>query len=227
MSKLDKARAAFIKQIKDDLSKLSPGNPSIDKLIEYIEGLSDKALRDYVDLLESGKHTIPIAAEAFSDSISQERTLKVAKEIGHKVRQKIWFIDKDDPNVRYLSPIAFPVFTLPVRVLQQTVESKRSIPSDVSIIDDLSGQVTGDSKGSRITSPELQALNSHNIDNTIIEYLKGRGGDQEANRVMEKELMATGKVTTDTIMASGTKVKSTEVASTLLTSAHIKNNLAE
>jgi hypothetical protein len=158
--------------------------------------------------------------------ITIENNLRIAETIGHKFFERLWVTDAQT-GVTYLTPNEFMIVDLPIRRQAQLLVKKSSIPVDHRSVDELSGQVTGGSKGSKLSFPELQAQVSQNLDRTIIEEIKIRGGDEKAYQEFERLMVERGSCAQDEILALGTKVRSTQTVAALLKGMHLDNNLAD
>lgn len=228
-------RAAATTYILDKISKIDPtdkGNYELTK--SQLESLSDAEFDQYMVRLrrpvdnddpEYVQECLTYYAPNLSTTkISIERNLALAKEIGHKFFERLWITDAQT-GVEYLTPNTYIVVDLPIRRQAQLLIKKASIPTDHKSIDELSGQVTGDSKGSKLSFPELQAQVSQGLDHTVVEEIKIRGGDEKAYQEFERQMIERGSVSQAEILALGTKVKSTETLSILLKGMHLDNNL--
>lgn len=218
-------RKAAMAVITELLNELIPGAPGIAVLEAQLNALSDQAFDEYMTKLETGEEILPLVVPNLQKpKLNQERMFKLAKKLNHNFFQRLWLTDKTTGRT-YLTPVEYLVLELPVRRQQQLLVKKYSIPPNNRSIDELTGQPTGDSKGGAISFPELQVLNAQNLDRTIEEYMKVRGGDIKAMRAMTKQLTDTGAASLDAIAQLGTRVRSTEILSTLLSAIHIRNNL--
>ena len=156
--------------------------------------------------------------------INVENNFRIAEEIGHKFYQRIW-IEDPETGQELLTPHEHLKIDMPCRRQAQLLIKKSSIPQDGKTIDDLSGQVTGDSKGSKLSFPELQANASQKLDSAILEKIKIRGGDEVAYREFERIMIAHGSVSQEEVMNLGSKVKSTKTVANLLRGMLLGNNL--
>lgn len=82
------------------------------------------------------------------------------------------------------------------------------MPKDNKTIDATTGQATGASKGSRITLPELQLLDSMGLEQSLVELMKVRGGDLGAYRAYSASLENHGQASQEVINQFGTGVVS-------------------
>lgn len=125
----------------------------------------------------------------------------------------------------YRTPVKYLVIDVPLRRQVQLLQSKATIPENNKHIDELSGQSTGPSKGSKISFPELQVLFAQGLDSTITELIKFRGGDAKAFNAMNRAIIENGGVSIDYLSQFNTKVKSVTTLSTLLKTIHLDNTL--
>lgn len=219
-------RKAATEQFLKDLEAILPGNDNIEPYREYLTGLSNKAFEQLMEGIERGETILPLhVAPDSKKKLTVKRNLQVAEKWGHQFFQKLKLTNQSDPSISTTTPIPYLVIELPVRRQAQTVESKMSVPKNYTNIDDLTGQPTGESKGGKVTLPELQVLSTHGLDETITEFIKTRGGDTEALRQLEQKLIENGSVRLEDINTKATRVKSTETLSALFKAAHLDNNL--
>ncbi len=201
-------------------------------LRDYFNGLTDAqfeaVMRSYLPRSEeesTEQEIIPYFAANFQGSkITLENNFRIAEEIGHQFYQRIWMEDSET-GVEFLTPNAHLQVDLTCRRQAQLQSKKASIPQDAKTIDDLSGQVTGESKGSKLSFPELQANASQNLEFGILEKIKIRGGDETAYREFERLMIEQGRVSQSEVMNLGSKVKSTKTVSNLLRGMLLGTNL--
>lgn len=220
MANREAATAEIIKWVEE----LLPGGGNKELYEASLKKLTNAQFDEYMKKLENGEEVLSITAPNLSKhKLTVERNLKVAKKLGHNFFQRLWLTDPHS-GTAYLTPIPYLVVDLPLRRQAQTLNKKISIPKSSDTADVLTGQATGPSKGASISFPELQTLHAQGLDKSIEELIKYRGGDEEAYRAMNKELVERGSVSLDSIQTN-TRVKSTETLSTFLKAAHIQNNL--
>lgn len=150
--------------------------------------------------------------------------LAVAKEWGVELFQHIDVYD-EETGITYISPKRYMILKCGVVRLSQMWDTKISFPEDNKHFDELTGQVTGPSKGSKISFPELNNLLAEGETYPILELIKIRGGDAAANRQFEYDIAMTGIGNIDKAMEAGTGVKSTKSLATLLRTIHIDTTL--
>ena len=207
------------------IEKLLP-NGGNDKIYrELFASMDDEAFTKFMDDIDKGNKTLAIIAPNFSETtLSTERNLGLAKELGHNFFQRIW-IEGEGDTPTYLTPIPYLVVDLPLRRQAQLLVKKIRIAEDNKSVDDFTGQPTGKSRGSKISYPETQVLAAMGLDECLIEMLKYRGGDVKGFDAMNRSISKTGGVRMASIehMASG--VESTRLLKTFLTCMHLQNTL--
>lgn len=207
------------------VNELVPGGQAVKDMEQVLNNLSDEAFDSYMQQLESGDEILSIAIPNLgTDKLEMERLLDVGEKLGHSFFERLWLTDAKT-GVTYLTPVKYLVIDLPLRRQQQLLSKKISIPDHNRQVDDLTGQVTGDSKGASLSGPELQLLRSQGLDRPILEMIKPRGGDEKARRAINRQIIETGGASLDSVLGAGTRVKSSETLSTLLKGMHLNNNL--
>lgn len=227
-------RAAATEFILKYIGKLNPADKdNVELMKKQLDSLNDQQFEQYMASLRKpkdgkrvqGRQTLNYYAPNLSkNKLMLERNLKLAEELGHAFFEQLWITDPQTGET-YLTPHKHLVMDLPVRRQAQIHEKKASIPMNSKSVDELSGQVTGESKGSKLSFPELQAQVSQELDMTILEEIKIRGGDQKAYQEFEKRMIETGSCSQADLLAMGTRAKSTDTTSALLKGMHLGNNL--
>lgn len=186
---------------------------------------SDAEFDAWVTACERGECFPDIVVPNFSKStLTVERNFEIADWLGHSFHERLW-LDEGNDIPPYLSNPSYLVMDLPLRRQAQHLVKKISIPKHNRSIDEFSGQVTGASKGSKLSYPETQILAAKQLDWVITESLKYRGGDLKGFNVMNSMIAKTGSVSLDAIEPYSGVVRSTETLATLLTMMHIDNTL--
>lgn len=218
-----KAAEAMVFSILEDLL---PGSKNKEIYENIFEWMSDEAFDEWINGLEAKRTYLAlIAPELVGPQLSVERNLEVAERWGHQFFHRIWMDERNDiPS--YLTNDSYLVVDGPLKRQAQFLVKKISIPEDNRSIDNLTGQPTGKSKGSKISWPEVQILNAlGGFDDTITEFIKHRGGDLDAFNAMNTMIANTGGVDLDAINSLGTHVQSVRSLATLLRAMHLQNTL--
>lgn len=150
--------------------------------------------------------------------------MAVAEKIGHPLFERLWLTDPQTGTV-YLTPHKYLVMDLLVRRQAQMLVKKSSIPENTRHVDELTGQVTGKSKGSKISFPELQAQLSQGLEQTLIEEIKVRGGDRVAQVEFDRQLIEEGQASLEEVTAGGGVTKATSNVAILLRGMKLDTNL--
>ncbi len=207
------------------IDQLVPGGKAVKDMEKVLNSLSDEQFDRYMKALEDGDEIVSIAIPNLgTDKLEMERLLDLGEKLGHNFFEQLWLTDAKT-GVTYLTPEKYLVLLLPLRRQQQALVKKISIPDSNKHIDELTGQVTGDSKGASLSGPEIQVLRAQGLDMPLLEGIKVRGGDEKAFRYVNRQIIETGEANIDVVLAAGTRVKGTVTLSDLLTGMHLKNNL--
>lgn len=207
------------------INKLLPDKSNEPIYRELFASMDDEAFTKFMDDIDKGNKTLAIIAPNFSETtLSTERNLDLAKELGHNFFQRIW-IEGEGDTPTYLTPIPYLVVDLPLRRQAQLLVKKISIPEDNKSVDDFTGQPTGKSRGSKISYPETQVLAAMGLDNSLVEMLKYRGGDIKGFDAMNRSISKTGGVRLASIEHMAGGVESTRLLKTFLVAMHLNNSL--
>lgn len=193
----------------------------------YEDKFSQMNDREFEAFLEhAAEHGLRLVVPPGLDvKLDESRNIAIAKKLGHSFEQYITMTD-DDSGVEYENPVKHFVVKLGCRRLIQTIEHKRSVPTNLSHVDERTGQATGPSKGSRISFPELNILQAQGASSAPIEFLKTRGGDTQAFNLFNRSIIQRGGVSQEAINNANTRPKAAKVLETILLAQHFDNNLA-
>lgn len=222
--------------IVSNMAKIIPGDTyNADLTKKRLDAMSDAEFDSYIRSLakpttEEGIATqeiLPFYSPNLKDPrITMKNLLQVAEEIGHKFFEQLWLTDPQTGRV-FLTPQEYLVLNMTVRRQAQMLTKKSSIPADARHVDEMSGQVTGKSKGSKISFPELQAQLAQGLESTLIEEIKVRGGDRQAQVEFERQLIETGETSIVDVTQGGGVTKSTSSVSIWLRGMMIDNDIDE
>ncbi len=218
-------RKEFIDFVCTHLDKLLPGGENGKYMRERLEALSPAQMDEYVAMLASGEEVLPLTAANLHDKkLTIENNFAIAKELGHDFFHKLILTDPET-GTTYLTNEKYLVVDLPVRRQRQLQRKKITIPQGTRHVDELSGQVTGPSRGSKISMPELQVLYSQDLTQPIVELIKYRGGDIKGQQLLYRSLMETGRASQKALSMTPTTVRSTQVLSILFNAMHLSSTL--
>lgn len=211
----------------DTVRQIEGGELNAEMYKGLFAGWSDEEFGRWIDELDQGKTFISIIVpNAGPFTLSTERSMKVGESLGVKYFQRLELTDPLTGET-YKTPLEYLVIDVPVRRQNQHLVKGRSMPENDKVVDALTGQVTGDSKGGRVSLPELLALESRGLEETILELIKVRGGDDRALRAMRDAIRETGGFSVEAIKALRTKPQATHVLRALLLSVHIDNTIGK
>lgn len=208
-------RKAFEAVVLDVVDSICPGNPNVALYKELFDPknpkyLTDKHIDAWVERIRNGTGAIAYLDPPGSKfKISVDRNIHVlGKKYGIEFFQQLWY--QDENGEWFLTPNVYLIVPYPVRRQSQLLVEKISIPEHNRSVDDFTGQVTGDSKGSRISYAELGLLKAFGMDKVIEETMHWRGGDVKGYRLMNQQLLKTGKASMDALAPYAGEVKSTQ-----------------
>jgi hypothetical protein len=203
------------------IGKLLPGSQNTDIYKDMFASMDDEQFDAFMVGLEDGSIRLALIAPIMNENaLDVQRNLQIAEELGHQFFERVWMEGKEG-SAPYLSPIPYLVVDLPLRRQAQLLVTKISIPEHNRSVDNLTGQPTGESKGSKISYPEVQILAALNLDQTLTEFIKFRGGDVQGFNAMNESIAKSGGVSLAAISSLGTRVKSTDALKTYLTAMHL------
>lgn len=191
-----------------------------------LEALSDTAFHDFMKKVRDGEACFYIYLPNMEKHPSNEEILKVAKQIGTPVFERIMMYD-DVTDTSYLTPDEHMVVRIPIRRMQQYGDHKMSVPEGDSRTDMLTGQVVHEDRSAGITNPEIQSLAAKGLNTVNQEIVSIRGGNVEAwAGGFRKEAEETGLVHLEDIPKDAQN-RTVVVAQILMEGLHLSNNIAE
>lgn len=207
------------------IGKITPNTENANIYKSIFAVMSDVDFKKFIDDIKTGKRFLSVIMPNFAkNQISVENNLKIADELGHDFFQRIW-IEGNEDTPTYLTPNKYMIVDLPVRRASQLLIKKISIPKHNKVIDSLTGQPTGESKGAKISYPELQICAAMGLDNCMIELMKYRGGDARGGAALNAMISSYGRADLDTLSNYASGVESTNTLKTFLSAMHLKSTL--
>lgn len=226
----------IIKHISSRLNDLLPGTKTVDAYVNTINKMTDKELEAFIVALENGVSDNPDPRKPMAlisliapnlvkgPQLDVDRNLKLAEKMGYNFFEQLWLTDPTT-GLTTLTNKKYLCMHLPVRRQAQTLDHKISVAADDTKVDDLTGQVTGESKGSGISYPEIQMLEAQGLPNTINELIRARGGDEEAWRIMKRQIIESGEFNNEVLDNVDTRAKVNKTLHHILSGMHIRNNV--
>jgi len=212
-----KAAEAFIVKYID---KIAPGGDNKKLYEDMFKTMTNKEFDMFMNDLENEKINLSVNIPTGGKiKLDTERNLKIAKELG------VDFFERLIYNDEYKTPEKYLVYKLPIRRAAQLLSKKVAIPDGDNHLDLSSGQVTGASKASKLTMPEIQILSGLGLKKSIVELMKYRGGDLDGNRAMNMLLYKQGRVSQEVLKQYSGGVVSTKTLKAYFEAAHLRNTL--
>lgn len=207
------------------MNEIDPSGYNREKYEEIFKSMNNTVFDQYMRNIKDKKQHLVVFVPPFGKSkISIENNIKIAKKYGVKFFHNLRVVDEQN-NISYKNSITNMVIDLPIRRQSQNLIKKTSIPPNNRSIDLMTYQPTGNSKGAKVSAPELQILNAMQLDNSIIELIKFRGGDRGGFNAYNAMMMRYGSVNLKSIKPYATGVESTRLLKAYLAAMHIKATL--
>jgi hypothetical protein len=217
-----KAAEAFF---LDALKQMPDPGRNIPLYKEVFAEMTNAEFDAVMERLGNGSFIMPIYVYNMDEArIDEHVVMKYGKSIGVKYFQKITITDHVTGE-KYTSPVEYLCLHLPARRLIQHLTDKLSTADSSRVVDHLAGQATGESKSASISQPELVVLNAKGLKIAPLEFIKVRGGDDQAYQAMQDQIAETGSYSMGPIMDLNSKPKAVETLKYLLLGIHIDSNL--
>ena len=222
---MNSKRKAAQDKIIDVIDRTAPGGKNKEFYVQFFESMDDNEFHKFMEDLRDGKSRLSIFAPNFSEQgkITIKNNLKILRELGFEPYQRIW-IPAEPGRRAYLSKPMLVGYS-PITRQAQFLNKKQSMPKNKNVVDEITGQPTSESKGSKISAPEAHVLESMGLKYTLLELMKGRGGDEGMYRAIQAYSSKTGKVSIQSAAQHSTGVKSTQSLNHYLRGAHIGSTL--
>ncbi|AFI55350.1 hypothetical protein TSMG0067 [Halocynthia phage JM-2012] len=217
----------FIDYIVNTLAKLEPNNKTPGILRKKLESMSKADIHQLYEDLKAERKYLPFyIPNDVNHKIDIKRWIKLSKEIGAETFVEL--IQEDDVTGDVTqTEIKYWVAMFPGRRHLHYLDAKRSIAKDNKTRDTLTGQVTGDSKGSSFSKPQLMGLLSRGCTMNAMELMKYRGGDISGGRELNRQLTSNGGVSLKSLLQTKTTPTVTKTTASYLTAMHLSHNLDE
>ena len=208
----------FLKSVKNVNS-----DTTYNILVEFFKSMDDKAFDVLMKKLRDKKEVLSfIIPHSESTKINEHKVINELKKLGVELEQRLTV--KSEDFGEYTTPIKFLLLDLPVKRASQTLDKKISIPKGKTV-SAMTGQVSGESQGSRLTMPETQITAGFSLNKTISELFVPRGGDLGSGNAMDAYLFKTGRVSLSEAKQFSTGVESTKTLKSFFTASHLRSTL--
>lgn len=209
------------------VEEILPGAGNAELYREAFAQMDDEAFERFITSLENETQRLAIVAPNFTENkLSVQRNLEIGKKWGHKFFERV-YVDSMDGKQRFLTNHEYLIIELPARRQAQVLVEKISIPKSTNAIDDLTGQPSGEAAGGRLSGPEVQVLAAQDLNHSLLEMLKYRGGDQKGFQAMNQAISETGDVNLEDLEAVSGEVEATVTLDSIFTSMHLSTTLRD
>lgn len=209
--------------ILHSIARMDPSGHNSQIYTTQFAAMSDADFAHYMEQIRAGQRKLVLYAPNFVVTLKMRNLLDAAKDLGLVLFERIRLWDSATKRF-YLTPQTYLILTLPVRRLKQYLMDKLSVPDGDKTVDLMTGQVIKPDKGSVISLPEAQTMDSKGLHQAMTELMNVRGGNPVAYAVFKSALEETGQASLEDVDWSG-GVRSARVAEVLLNSMHLKNSL--
>lgn len=187
--------------------------------------MSDEEFDTFMNDLADRKITLSVIVPTDNENkITVENNMKIGKELGYEFFQNLTVTGNDNLPA-YTNPVKSFVSIMPIRRAAQLLTKKIAVSKSFTTIDTLTGQVTGPSKSSKLTGPEIHILIGNGFEDAIVELMKTRGGDEGESRALIDSLFNTGQASQAELREKATGVVSSKTLESYFQAMHIKANV--
>lgn len=184
------------KKVEEYINKvmltIEPGGVNAQRYKDIFSKMSDVEFDKFMKDIRDKKRQLVVYAPNLKVVLQTSDLFKACDLTGAVVFEKLVIHDKTT-GMEYTTPNEFPILRLPIRRLKQFQMHKMSVPEGDKKIDALTGQLVKPDASAKFSFPEMQVMHGKGLDNTIIEFMKLRGGDIYAYSTMLQSLEETGE----------------------------------
>lgn len=210
----------------DEMTAATPngGNGQIYK--DLFKTMDDEAFEKFVVGLEQGKDlAIWLSNTDRKDDIDFEYMVKKCEEFGRPVYQRIVTYDIDT-GLKSMTKNKHFVGSAELIQQSQMWVKKISYAANDTHIEDLTGQVMGDSRATGLSMPEVSVIGGAlGLHNTVNELYSVKGGDRAAAKAYRADIIETGRTNTNACLRRGDTAKSLNTLHYWLRGRLLDNNL--
>lgn len=159
-------------------------------------------------LATNDKEGIPIEILPMVNESKLSDIKDAADYLGVELEQYIYYPHEDKENpVR--SAYKVPILALPLKRLQQVISKKNSMTTDITQRNAMTGQLTSDSRISRISDSETYAMTVIGADNSLKELMSARSDNMESKMLMYNQIATQGYVNLEDIQSQDIEASQT------------------
>jgi hypothetical protein len=222
---MNEVRSEMISLVKSLWDTLDPTGRNSKKFIDSTSSMSDVQFFNMIENLGEKNH-LYFEIEAFENEPYWELIEAADKIVDAKIYDYIAIphISGDSEEPCYTVNKVLNGY-INMRRVQQMVNKKNNIPTDVDKINPKTGQVTGDSKAARVSDMEQFALICHGTENVLKEFFGPRAGDPVMKDEMLHDIATTGSASLEKLPNSRLNKVALNTANVALLGAALESNL--
>jgi hypothetical protein len=204
MSTFKTARYSFEKKVIDLMNELDPSRYNEKIYIDYFATLTDDQFKTFVYNLymkEDFNLFFELGLLDKKNNPSLKKIKNIAQKRGVELMEYVEFPFKrpDHPEDAPISATKIPVIYTVIRPLQQLLDKKNSMSSNIETINSLTGQVTGSSKASTVSNMQTISLITSNQVKPVKEMHGPRSDDMVSKVKMIERIESDGEYDVDDI----------------------------
>ncbi|UVD32184.1 hypothetical protein [Vibrio phage phiKT1028] len=220
-------RKAAEKVWLDLMKEITEGGYNHTVYSQLFKEMNDEQFEEFINKIEAGGQlSVWVDNHNPKEYPVYDKLLESCRKRGLVIEQHLVFYDQDT-GLEYETPETFVVGTAETRKQRQMWVKKFGAAKDDTKIDDLTGQVFGDSRGTGISIPEVRVLKTLGLDLMARELYDVKGGDLGALDEYRRSIQETGQATVRGSLRRGTGVRSLMTAGILMRGRHLENNVGE
>jgi len=218
-------RKAFEKLVLDRMARVTDGGGNKVIYERIFKEATDADIETMVQWLEQG-NSLPVWSPGGikNEELDYDTLMALCKLDKVKIMQRVISYD-EDTNIMSMSPNEAIVGRSELRAQRQFWAKKFNAAKNDYKVDDLTGQVSMESRATGISMPEITVLRGLGLPIMSNELYNVKGGDQDALKAYKNDLLTTGKTTTDGSLRKGSGTKVLSTVHFLLRGRLIDNNI--
>ena len=211
--------------VLDGMSKVTKGGGNRIIYERIFKSCTDAQIEGMIKWLEEG-NSLPVWSPGGvpAEELHYDTLMGLCKTYNVKMMQRIISYD-EDTGIMSMSPNEAIVGRSELRAQRQFWAKKFNAAKNDYKVDDLTGQVSMESRATGISMPEITVLRGLGLNIMANELYNVKGGDQDAFKAYRNDLLTTGKTTTDGSLRKGSGTKVLSTVHYLLRGRHINNNI--
>lgn len=210
---------------------LDPTKKNTKKFHELVDKMSDEQfIKYFTKLVNDPKKHLYVEFEAFVNEPNLELVLEAEKKIVgeeycHTFDYLVFPHLSEDKSKPYVTKYKIFNGYINMRRVQQIVNHKNHVPTNVEKRDARTGQVTQESKASRVSDVELYGMIVQGVDDVIREMYGPRGGDLVMKDEMALQIAQSGTCNLKEMTNSKFNKVSLNTINTIYTAAGLETDL--